>query len=153
MVSDKIHARAKGVRTLLTRQPTEGRSREGGLRLGEMERDCLISYGASALIKERLLISSDAVDVQVCRECGIIGNECICEMQLHKIKRNQNDVYFKNISDTFYEKCTIKLDSIMKKKRVEVNRKAVITIPYAFKLLIQELLSMSICVKISVNEE
>jgi DNA-directed RNA polymerase III subunit RPC2 len=59
MVLDKMHERAKGPRMLLTRQPTEGRSRDGGLRLGEMEHDCLIAYDASNLILERLMISSD----------------------------------------------------------------------------------------------
>ncbi|KVH97885.1 DNA-directed RNA polymerase, subunit 2 [Cynara cardunculus var. scolymus] len=89
MVLDKMHARGMGPRQLITRQPTEGRSRNGGLRVGEMERDCLIAYGTSNLIYERLMISSDPFEVQVCRKCGLLG---------YINYKSKTRVNFKNIS-------------------------------------------------------
>ncbi|KAK9912571.1 hypothetical protein M0R45_036430 [Rubus argutus] len=122
MVLDKMHARGTGPRISLTRQPTEGKARNGGLRVGEMERDCLIAYGASMLLYERLMISSDPFEVQVCRVCGLLG------YYNHKTKAGvcSSCKNGDNIS-------TLKL-------------------PYACKLLIQELQSMNIVPRLKLAE-
>lgn len=122
MVLDKMHARGFGPRAILTRQPTEGRARNGGLRVGEMERDCLIAYGASNLIYERLMISSDPFQVQVCRLCGLLG------YYNHKLKAGICSACKNgdNIS-------TMKL-------------------PYACKLLFQELQSMNIVPRLKLAD-
>uniref|UniRef100_A0A0K2TQW0 DNA-directed RNA polymerase subunit beta n=1 Tax=Lepeophtheirus salmonis TaxID=72036 RepID=A0A0K2TQW0_LEPSM len=116
MVLDKMHGRARGPRAVLTRQPTEGRARDGGLRLGEMERDCLIAYGASMLLVERLMISSDAFDVDVCNQCGLLGYSGWC----HNCKSSGS------VSS--------------------------IRIPYACKLLFQELQSMNIVPRLKLDK-
>ena len=113
---DKMHARARGPRAVLTRQPTEGRSRDGGLRLGEMERDCLIGYGATQLLLERLMVSSDAFVVNACEQCGLLGYNGYCG-------------YCKS------SKHVVKL-----------------TVPYATKLLFQELMAMQVVPRLVLEE-
>lgn len=117
MVQDKMHSRSRGPRAILTRQPTEGRSRDGGLRLGEMERDCLIAYGASQLLLERLMISSDGTQLDICQQCGLFGYKGYC----HTCKSTR-----------------------------EVTQ---MTMPYAAKLLVQELISMNVGVRLQLADE
>jgi len=114
MVIDKYHSRSTGPVVLLTRQPAEGRTRDGGLRFGEMERDCIISHGAAAFLKERLLDVSDNYKVYICSKCHMIGsvNE---KKNIYKCDHCPNTTLFNEVR-----------------------------IPYACKLLIQELISMSI---------
>lgn len=120
MVDDKIHSRATGPRVSLTRQATEGRARDGGLRFGEMERDCMIAHGATTFLKETFLERSDNYKIHTCNKCGGIAS-------VNKKKGIYHCKYCNNYSN-FSE----------------------LRIPYAYKLFYQEMESMSIGAKFRV---
>jgi DNA-directed RNA polymerase beta subunit len=118
MVSDKQHSRSIGPMVNLTRQPAEGRSRDGGLRYGEMEKDAMVAHGASRFNKERLLDASDQFKIQVCKKCGLIAAYNNKE-HIHICKTCNNTTEFSNVY-----------------------------LPYACKLLFQELITMNIAPRI-----
>lgn len=114
MVNDKQHSRSFGPMVVLTRQPAEGRSRDGGLRFGEMERDATVAHGAARFTRGRLYDASDKFKVHVCKDCGMIAayND---EKGIHLCKSCDNR-----------------------------NNFALVEIPYACKLLFQELITMNV---------
>lgn len=119
MVEDKMHARSRGPLAFLTRQPVEGRSREGGLRVGEMERDCILAHGAMSVIKDRLMECSDAFVAPICETCGLL-----CEPAKDSVT-GKKAASCRNCGD----RCA----GVVNKAQ-----------PYAFKLLQQELYAMHI---------
>ena len=123
MVADKIHARARGQVQMLTKQPTEGRARGGGLRFGEMERDCLIAYGASMILKDRLLDESDKAEIYVCERCGLVA--------YHDVKQRK---YV----------CRVCGDK---------GKVSSVSVAYAFKLLLQEMQSLNIAPRLLIKEK
>ena len=118
MVNDKHHSRSIGPKVVLTRQPAEGRARDGGLRFGEMERDCMMAHGTTRFMKGRLYDASDKYEVYVCKNCGLII----------AFNNNKHIHYCKNC------------DSRINFARVKI--------PYACKLLFHELITMNIAPRI-----
>ena len=120
MSCEKIHSRSTGPIVSMTRQPSEGRASYGGLRFGEMERDCMVAHGTTDFLKERMLTVSDNYFVYICDKCGLIVSA-----------DNKNNQY----------EC--------KNCRNHTNIHKV-NIPYSCKLLMQELQTMSIAPRFNI---
>jgi DNA-directed RNA polymerase II subunit RPB2 len=121
--ADKMHSRASGPLVMLTRQPAEGRAREGGLRFGEMERDCVVAHGMAEFTKERLMECSDAFSCYTCKDCGLlaIANP---EQSIWACRGCGNSTNFGHVN-----------------------------IPYATKLLLQELETMNIASRLITQQK
>jgi DNA-directed RNA polymerase beta subunit len=122
MVNDKAHSRSIGPMVNLTRQPAEGRSRDGGLRFGEMERDCMVSHGAARFTRGRMYDASDKYSVYVCKKCGLIASYND-NMHIHHCRVCDNRVDF-----------------------------AYVEIPYSCKLLFQELNTMNVAPRLITED-
>ena len=123
LVDDKVHSRARGPRQSLTRQPPEGRARDGGLKIGEMEKDAMVAHGLGQFLKERMMETSDIYTVHVCDKCGLLAQKML-----------NKDVWYCNLPEC-------RNSSISK-----------VNMPYAFKLFLQELMSINILPKISTEK-
>ena len=128
MVNDKMHSRSIGPMVNLTRQPAEGRSRDGGFRIGEMERDCMIAHGMSRFCKERLYDVSDKYSIHVCDKCGMTASYNDGESR-HSHLKDDLSIHLCNTCGN----------------RTEFS---MVEIPYAFKLMSQELQTINIVPRI-----
>jgi len=142
MVKDKINYRARGPRTILTRQTVQGRANDGGLRIGEMERDGIIAHGASYFLQESMLVRGDDYYVAICNKTGTIS-----------IYNKSKNIFISPHADG-----PIKYsNSIDNGHNIEVITKygrsfSIIRVPYAFKLLMQELQTMNVQMRIITED-
>ena len=128
MAADKYHGRSRGPVNLLSRQPTEGRSREGGLRFGEMEKDCVIAHGAAEFLKDRLLDNSDPSTLTLCRACGLPAQPSMRNSHLYR--------------KVGYCKACDREDTVCQMQ-----------VPFAFRLLVQELAAMNVAIRFEIGED
>ena len=142
MVKDKINYRAQGPRTMLTRQTVQGRANDGGLRIGEMERDCMISHGATAFLQESMLLRGDLYYMAICNKTGMLA-----------IYNETNNLFLSPMADGPI-RFTETLDNKMKIENISRYGRdfSIVKVPYAFKLLMQELATMNVQIRIITED-
>jgi len=141
MVKDKINYRARGPKTAITRQAVQGRANDGGLRIGEMERDGVIGHGASYFLNESMLERGDKYQMAVCNKSGTIAiyNK---EKDLFISPMVDGPIKFTQTGEEFY------IQNITKHGK----EFSIVQVPYTFKLLMQELLAMNVQMRIITDE-
>ena len=153
MVKDKINYRARGPRTMLTRQTVQGRANDGGLRIGEMERDGVLGHGATKFLQESMLIRGDEYYMAVCNHTGMIAiyNE---SKNLFLSPYVDGPIKFTKTIDNInngpnsHNEVNLKIDNISKYGRSF----SIVRVPYALKLLMQELQCMNIQMRIITED-
>jgi DNA-directed RNA polymerase beta subunit len=142
LVKDKINYRARGPRTVLTRQTVQGRANDGGLRVGEMERDAIVAHGMGNFLQESLLVRGDEYFMGICNLTGMIAiyNK---ELNLFMSPYADGPLKFEGLLED-----KIRIDKITKYGR----EFSIVRVPYAFKLLIQELGALNIQMRIITED-
>ena len=142
MVKDKINYRAKGPRTILTRQTVQGRANDGGLRIGEMERDGVAAHGASNFLQESLMVRGDQYFMAICNKSGMTA-----------IYNQSHNLFLSPIADGPIRFAGT-LDNSMNIENISKYGRSfsIIKIPYAFKLLMQELSTMNIQMRLITED-
>ena len=143
MVKDKINFRTQGPRTALTRQPVSGRANDGGLRIGEMERDGLVSHGAVSMLTESMMERSDKYFMAVCNKTGLIA-----------VYNPDKNLFMSPMADGPLQFAGSLAEDNLAVDRVTKHGRdfSVVRVPYALKLLIQELQTINVVMRIITDE-
>ena len=173
MVKDKINYRAEGEKTNLTRQTTKGRANDGGLRIGEMERDAMISHGASVFLQESMMTRGDKYEMAICNNSGAIAiynnaKNIFISPQSDgpirlEIKEDAGSAFYSTITESNSTNDTKPQEwslvnpmlasiKVLKEEHVYGKSFSIVQVPYSFKLLMQELLTMNVQMKIITED-
>jgi DNA-directed RNA polymerase II subunit RPB2 len=142
MVKDKINYRARGPRTLLTRQTVQGRANDGGLRVGEMERDGIIAHGISHFLQESMMVRGDEYYMAICNKTGTIA-----------IYNSMRNLFISPMADGPIKFTGNLLNEMNIEKITRFGRSfSIVRVPYSFKLLLQELMTMNVTMRIITED-